>query len=195
MDGIIATPSNDIFHNPLMVLNGYGGIIIQWCVVNTGRIYAQSLDSLGNFIWQSSGVPVCNIMKNCQCKIIDDIQGGFYSVWTKDPNAIFNTDIFLQRIRANGAPGIQDNPNHELIDFCMYPNPSRGKITFLFSNPGFNLSVYEITGRCVFERKISSSHFFWNCLDNIGRKVSAGVYFVRVKSNSGNLCKKIIIIK
>jgi len=194
-DGKIVTPNNNSFHDPRMAVNSYGGVIIQWCIVNTGKIYAQSLDSLGNILWQTNGVPVCDLMMNCQCQIIDAPQGGFYSVWTRDPTIWFNPDIYLQKICADGNPGIYDNVYHKPIHFAIFPNPAREKITFVFSDFGVNLDIYDIMGRRIFETKINKNYFIWNGLDNNGRQVSAGIYFAQIKSRNANIWRKIILLK
>lgn len=86
--------------------DGEGGAIITWWDNRDGNgdIYAQRVDSLGNTLWTADGVPVCNDPGE-QYKppvIASDGAGGAIICWNDQRGA--DTDIYLQRIDAEGSP-------------------------------------------------------------------------------------------
>jgi hypothetical protein len=93
--------------------------------------------------------------------------------------------------RGNGggqSGGVADMPVREV--FAVYPNPSRGEaqVEYSLKIPGkVDLSVYDVTGRMV--RKVVDGpqpagvhKAVWDGRDALGRKVTNGVYFVRLSS-------------
>lgn len=191
---VITTEGAWRYHNPRMVVNDVSGVIIQWSRMNSEQIYAQSLDSLGNFLWSQYGVPVCAFEHwNSQYHITSDSLGGFYSVWNRNPVS-FYPDIYLQRIYSDGTPGSCENASR-IIDIMILPNPTRNRISFILPYADINLKIYDVTGREIFEQKISGNCFNWNCVDNIGRKISAGVYFVKFEAGDFSEVKKIILLR
>lgn len=84
-----------------------------------------------------------------------------------------------------------------------YPNPFNPttQISFSTSQEGkVNLSVYNIKGQLVKTlintRIVSGSHIVnWNGQDNIGKRVSSGVYFYKLKTNEKEISKKMLLLK
>ena len=68
-----------------------------------------------------------------------------------------------------------------------YPNPFNGQIAFDYNIPekeSVNFSVYDLTGRKIFERLILPSfggkqRVFWNGSDEQGNQVSSGLYLFK----------------
>jgi len=79
------------------------------------------------------------------------------------------------------------------ISFSVYPNPSKGDFTILFTEylSNFSVDVIDSSGRIVFQKKYNSQLDLEQriSLDNI----SSGIYFVKVSSEQGTMVKKIII--
>jgi len=84
-----------------------------------------------------------------------------------------------------------------------YPNPfnPETQIVFNLSETGHaNLSIYNLKGQLV---KIiadeilpaGNNRLIWNGRNEKGRKVSSGIYLLRLKSSSGTATKKIMLIK
>jgi hypothetical protein len=109
-----------------------------------------------------------------------------------------------------GLTGIGERTDDEVTvnKFELYPNPARSilNIQFMFQDAGCmnnNLSVkiYDINGRLVKSFSISQSlspnpsALTWRCEDNAGRRVPAGVYFVRLENSGRTATRKAIILK
>jgi len=198
-DGIIVTVDNWLFHNPRMLQNDSGGVIIQWTEMNTEKILAQSLDSLGTFLWQPpEGVSVCSLRKNDQCRIITDGLGGFYSAWVNQYDTLgFSPDVYLQRIYADGSPGFYETYKENVSNFVLMQNPASKtlSITIPEQYDYFVLKIRDVVGRIVFEKKVRSNSYTWLCLDNKGRKVPAGVYFLSLETDEKCFTKKAVVLK
>jgi len=116
-------------------------------------------------------------------------------------------DVFL---RWFGMTGITERTEGkaEFITFEVFPNPARSHLNIRFMiqdigcmNKDLFLRIYDITGRLVkffiFTQSLSPnpSTLTWRCEDQAGRRVPAGIYFVRMTSEDGSVVKKVIIIK
>lgn len=85
-----------------------------------------------------------------------------------------------------------------------YPNPARDNVNISLNksearNP-VEAKVYNIKGQLVRNLQVndlSSDQYLynWNCKDFHSRDVPAGVYLIRIKTNSGEVSKKVTILK
>ncbi|MFO7659934.1 MAG: T9SS type A sorting domain-containing protein [Candidatus Cloacimonadaceae bacterium] len=84
-----------------------------------------------------------------------------------------------------------------------YPNPFNPETTIRFSlksGSHANLSVYNLKGqlvRTLVNEKLSAGQhaLVWRGTDNRNKPVSGGVYLLRLKTDSGNFTRKMIILK
>ena len=84
-----------------------------------------------------------------------------------------------------------------------YPNPFNGQIAFDYSIPkkeSVNFSVYDLTGRKIFERLILPSfggkqRVFWNGSDEQGNQVSSGLYLFKFSLKDDITTGKITYLK
>lgn len=87
------------------VADGTGAVITVWKDYTFGAtsdISAQKIDAQGNIVWNNNGVVICNEDEDqLQPVICADGYGGAIIVWT-DNRSGSNTDIYAQRIDANG---------------------------------------------------------------------------------------------
>lgn len=85
----------------------------------------------------------------------------------------------------------------------IHPNPSRYGLNInlqALATEKITLRIYDVSGRCVItliddmvpgeERQT----IFWNQLDEKGRKVPAGVYFVRLETNNTGKAIKTVLL-
>ena len=89
---------------PQIVSDGQGGAIIVW---QDGRgsapnIYAQRLDAGGNPQWGTNGVIVCSEDNALQPQLVSDGAGGAIITWFDRRFVWPNTDVFVQRLNADG---------------------------------------------------------------------------------------------
>lgn len=85
--------------------DGFGGAILCWNDHRSGNrdIYAQRVDSSGNVLWQTNGVPVCvKPFDQTDSKIVSDGSGGAIVVW-QDSSLLSKWDIYAQRVSGNGV--------------------------------------------------------------------------------------------
>lgn len=90
-----------------IISDGAGGAIITWEDTRDSHfdIYAQRIDARGNVLWTKDGIPVCVAAENQnRPKIISDGAGGAIITWMDMRSGIENSDIYAQRIDANGSP-------------------------------------------------------------------------------------------
>lgn len=88
---------------PAITNVGGGSAIIVWEDERNGNydIYAQKVDSSGNVLWTTNGVPVCTKATNQKSpRVVGDGAGGAIIVWEDSLN--FYWDVYAQRISASG---------------------------------------------------------------------------------------------
>jgi len=89
------------------------------------------------------------------------------------------------------------------LNFQVYPVPFTNNLTLTYSlsqRQRVNLAIYDILGRQVKNLKNDLANpgqykITWNGLDDRNRKVSAGVYFCRLKTETCGETKKLIMLK
>ncbi len=101
--------ANNIYreHNEKICSDGTGGAYIVWEQFNDAlgywNIATQHIDSNGNRLWDTNGIPVSNVVANrLNPKIQKGKFGGVYLTWQDFRNG-FDYDIYAQRIASNGA--------------------------------------------------------------------------------------------
>ncbi len=90
---------------PSAVSDGAGGVLIAWTDTRAGvsDIYAQHLDAAGVPLWTANGIAVCNAGgQQTSPRVVSDNNGGMLVVWL-DSRTSPSTDIYCQRVLANGT--------------------------------------------------------------------------------------------
>lgn len=98
---------------PKIVTDGKHGAIICWTENHRGAdsvnrysddIYAQRVDSGGNFVWQNQGVPVCSLSGSWSNypAMIPDGKGGAIIAWEDGRDGLGYTRVFAQRLDSLG---------------------------------------------------------------------------------------------
>ncbi len=87
-----------------------------------------------------------------------------------------------------------ENDSFNFENFSIFPNPNNGNFTIKFdsgSNAKINISVNDLQGRKVLEKKYINSGFFSENLqlDNVQK----GIYLVTIKDGEKQIIKKIIV--
>ncbi|MDD1778849.1 MAG: hypothetical protein LUQ65_11860 [Candidatus Helarchaeota archaeon] len=83
--------------------DGVGGAILVWKDLRNGNadIYTQRVNSEGNSLWTSNGVPIVNLTGvQERPELCTDGASGAIIVWVD--NRVTGSDIYAQRIKANG---------------------------------------------------------------------------------------------
>ncbi len=129
--------------------------------------------------------------------------------WTESSNpgwhAWYPYD-FMMRVYTEQIQNIAEGDIKTAGKFIFYqpvPNPFTEKIHIRFIIPEsrmFKLNIYDITGRMVksyINEKIEKGEYnlFWDGKDINNRKLSAGVYFVKIDYKNEVFTEKIILVK
>jgi len=112
VDGLSICSDTVVSTDARIVSDGCGGAIIVWVDFRNGfpnyDIYAQRINSNGEFLWNPGGVPVCSAPEyQMRPKIASDGDGGAIIAWI-DHRGLY-LDIYAQRINANGEVQWTDN--------------------------------------------------------------------------------------
>lgn len=89
-----------------------------------------------------------------------------------------------------GAPLPSGAAASEKLELVLRPNPARGNVEISFVGERREdavLEIFEISGRAVFRSTVEAGalSFRWDGLTQEGHRVSAGIYYVRVRTLSG----------
>lgn len=133
-------------------------------------------------------------------EIIGKIDGAKNSTTTKQYSFIdkfFPDDICYYRLKQTDFDGkfeyskiiTVNNCNENPIDLSIYPNPSNGKFTLLFTgnrNQVGSIEIYNLLGK-----RIYFSDNYQSEIDLSGKPL--GIYFIHFNLNSQTIIKKIVI--
>jgi hypothetical protein len=94
-------------------------------------------------------------------------------------------------------------PGLELTLNQNHPNPFNPTTTITFTSPKsgrVTLNVYDASGKLIRtlvneEMSAGSKDVAWNGTDNVGNRVSSGVYFYRLTAGNRTLTKKMVLLK
>jgi hypothetical protein len=106
--------------------DGFGGAILVWEDYRDFNedIYAQRIDSMGNCLWTSNGVPIVNVLKYQESpQLCSDGAGGAIIVWVDKRNNDIE-DIYAQRITASGHLNWTINGNPICLASSYQRNPT-----------------------------------------------------------------------
>ncbi|MCD4796610.1 MAG: T9SS type A sorting domain-containing protein [Candidatus Cloacimonetes bacterium] len=91
--------------DPVVIDVGGGNVIIAWVDFRNeddGDIYVQKLNSNGDLLWNSAGVPLCLAEEiQISLNIVSDNSGGAYVIWIDNRNGVAS-DIYGTHILSSG---------------------------------------------------------------------------------------------
>ena len=91
---------------PQVVSDGAGGTFVVWRDYRDAGdfdIYAQHFSQVGQYLWSTAGVAVCNVSYDQETpRIVADDQGGAVIAW-QDERSTAGVDLYTQRLDATGA--------------------------------------------------------------------------------------------
>ena len=109
--------------------------------------------------------------------------------------------------------GISENSGAKVITFEIYPNPFHNRLDIRYQIPdsrkqktdelrSVSLKIYDATGRLVktfnhqtIQPSNHQTEVVWNGDDDFGRKLPAGVYFVRLEADDFNKIEKAVLLR
>ncbi|MCX5752107.1 MAG: T9SS type A sorting domain-containing protein [Candidatus Krumholzibacteria bacterium] len=206
-DGVPLCTATGTQYSPTVTFDGAGGAIITWYDSRSGNsdIYAQRVNASGVVQWTGDGVPLCAATGDqFSPKITSDGWGGAIVTWEDYPDGV-NSDIYAQRVDANGFSVLTgtDEPIVHGELHQNYPNPFNPttRIAFELSAPvHVSLRIYDTTGRLVRElindeRLTGRCEENWDGRDSRERAVASGIYFYRFDAGSFTQTKKMVLLR
>jgi aminopeptidase N len=88
--------------------------------------------------------------------------------------------------------------NNQKALWQIYPNPSRGQIKISYNlllNQNATISIFNCSGQMV--RRFTTTqqnHLIWNCTNEQGKRVSSGIYFIKLATPNKTYSQKVIIL-
>jgi hypothetical protein len=134
--GVPICTANGVQEQPRITTDGATGAIIVWQDMSSSSdIYAQRIDARGQIRWTKDGVAVC--LENGDQwlpNLVSDGEGGAIIAWWDERNELTKTDIYAQRLNADGqiqwkAGGVPVcNAPKAQQDFDIIPDGNGGAI-------------------------------------------------------------------
>jgi hypothetical protein len=112
--------------------------------------------------------------------------------------------IYRYEYEGGGGPMSQQNQPMHNASIVVFPNPFTERLNIAFQAASQNkaeLKIYDVTGRLVKQFGLPSreslSNIIWDGIDDRGRAVPQGVYFLRVDNPASGdmLCQKVLKVK
>jgi len=96
---------------------------------------------------------------------------------------------------------INEKKNSEPVHFSCYPNPFNNTINIEFQsdNKIVGIKICNLEGKEIFRDSLSSPnsrfHFNWNGTDQVGKRVSSGIYILTILGDEKLFSRKICLMK
>jgi hypothetical protein len=175
-DGNAVATGDSTQWEPTITTDGANGAIIAWMDKTYDidyDVYAQRMDANGNAVWTANGIPIKNsAAEQAGVDITTDMNGGAYICWGDYVDAPWYTDLFAQRVDANG--NLLWNINGEIIcdatgyqTFGMARSDSAGGAYFTWSDSRFAAGQYDV----FIQRVTPAGTILWT---NNGIQIRAG---------------------
>ena len=191
--------------------DGAGGALCVWRDGRTGAltrdVYATRILASGALdpTWPAGGLPVCTASGNqgtpAACP---DGSGGLIATWADQRLGTF--DIFAQRIAANGTlpnVGVGDRTETALRIDTPRPNPAREGTVFslsLAASDRTRVEIFDVGGRVVRmladeDVPAGAREIHWDLRDGYGRRVTPGLYLVRVAAGRCVVSSRVVVFE
>jgi len=185
---------------PAIATDGVGGAIIGWTDFREGSsnpdIYAQHVraNAIVDPGWPVNGAAISTAAATQTSPVlVPDAAGGVIATWTDVRNGVSGTDIYAQRVKADGQLGGEavDVPvaSYRALGLRVWPNPARGAalsvIYTLSHGVTATLELLDLSGRVVATQLVEGSGstrrtaFFREV-----RALPAGLYFIRLQDGT-----------
>jgi hypothetical protein len=201
------------FYAGSMALAEPGRAVLSWydyrfavTVVDSTRIYAQTIDASGNLLWQPNGVPVSTARHGKVTPMMVPTNYRSVIIAWKDNRSTSSPyidafDVYAQRLNAfGGLTGVQatDATPEQYSLEQNYPNPFNPSTVITYQLPGtapVRLRVFDLLGRevalLVNEQQSPGSH----SVRFDGTELASGFYLYRLEAGTFVQSKKMIHLK
>jgi len=197
-----------------VVSNVDGKFFVLWDDQRNGNpdLYGQFFDSLGNKI--DNNFRVDNDTTNSEQSYVSCFSANnrIYIVWSDTRILAHWYDVYCKVIEWPEYPFVQECTNvHNQISLYVYPNPFRNHCVIKFQIPNkdvisnqysvVSIKIYDITGRSVKSFLLPTDYcvlptqIVWSGCDDFGRRLPAGVYFIRLETEDYKKTEKSILLR
>jgi len=171
-------------------------------------LYAQAIGIDGEQIWGEDGLLICDALRN-QSKpmAVPDANGSnTYVVW-EDLRSSGNASVYNIYAQMVGTPveSTEDNIVNQFdLTLWNYPNPFNPETTISFSvehsSLFVTLEIFNVKGQKVktlINQELSAGKhsIIWDGSDEIGTKVTSGIYLYKLETRNYSAIKKMIMMK
>jgi hypothetical protein len=191
--------------------DGNGGAVIAWKDDRDydNDIYAQRLDASGVAQWQADGIPICTAAGYQRRPRITGIDSkGAILAWVDERNGFSNSDIYAQWVNAQGQLTSIEKINSQRIpkEFMLgqnYPNPFNPTTVIEYTIPqpeNVEIAIYDMLGQRI-KTLVSGMHaagtyeVIWDATNDLGSKVSSGIYLFKITSGKYIAIKKMVLLR
>lgn len=180
-------PSGNFYTYAMTYVPNTGNMLVSTSPFTTAKGVSYSNDNGASWTDFTDALLQPTVGTNIQCLGVGfaDINNGWVGNYGTTANTILK---YKNNINTTGINDIYA----KVFGFEVYPNPSNGMVSFIFSGNGIsNLSILDITGKSVYNNLLQingvnkTSYDFSN--------FSKGLYFIRYSSGNEVVIKKLII--
>jgi hypothetical protein len=173
-----------------------------WDSRNPVGVYGQRLDSLARVLWDTNDIAL-STMSMGGLRVIPDGNGGcILAGWRETDFTVRTQQISRLGVLGQVIAGFENMQLEKQLEqfwlFQNYPNPFNPLTTIRFNIPiqsHVSLALYDLLGRevqsLVDETLPAGNHHA--VLSSSG--LSSGVYLYRIQWNSGNITRKLLVLK
>ena len=165
--------------------SGEDGLAV--CIGNSGDVYLSGVT--GSFDFPTTPEAIC-----------DSLTYEYYG------QILLSQDLFISKIDLQNITYVEESFDvilHEFKIISIYPNPFNPSTTINFYLPESDkvrLSIYSILGQEVYKQqtgilKSGLQRLRWDGRDQYNKRVSSGVYLIKLSCNNTSLFEKVLLLK
>ena len=175
---------------------------------------AQKATTNGRIFWDSSGVVVSDVRispSKMRGYVVADSAGGMVVAWGDNRYNNIETDIFSQRVYADGRAGGDTTTAlgtgrpqiPASFDMKVFPNPFNGRVHIGFwleKRQKIDMKVYDSSGRLVWEQngyqgRPGKNRLAWDGRNSRGETAGSGLYIVSLSGERFTGARKTVLLK
>ncbi|TET44138.1 T9SS type A sorting domain-containing protein [candidate division TA06 bacterium] len=196
---------------PMGLEKFYGGSVkfIRWITAVPGSAAVVNLE-LSTTGASGPWIPVADSVKDNGCyqwSVIDYVNSDNcyikYRAFSGQDSAMCMTPERFEIISSSMVPYGREYSRQSGMSMTLFPNPARNSVTISFSIPGsdrINLRIYDVAGRLirtVSTRAVRLGSYVetWDGRTEDGGEARAGTYFIALKTESGTVTRKAILVR
>ena len=202
-DGVAICTAPGFQSRPAVLADGAGGAIVTWqdARVFDHDIYTQQVDANGVLQWLAGGIPVCSALHDqVDPAIVSDGDVGAIVAWTDARGS--DRDIYALQFDGVYGTDAGDAPRAGALALQSYPNPFAESTELeigLSQKTDVTIEIFDVAGRRVRVFDVagaeSSQRVRLEGVDQQGRPLGSGVYFVRVTAGRETATHKVVITR